>query len=171
MHHRKVSGIIACDPQGVIAYKHKLPWYYPEDLAFYRKTTEHQINIMGYTTFLELSPAFIEKRCCVVFTQKKQRPRLAKNVIFVHSLAEFNELSCLPPHQSCYLIGGAQITRLFIENNRLDDLFLTEINKCYPGDTFFPLELIANWPKSCIKKTSDFTINHYINPNCPQREE
>ena len=164
MHNRKVTGLIACDPRGVMALNHRLPWDYPEDAAFFRTTTKNQIIILGHTTFLELSPSFIEQRYCIVFSNVTHLPHVTGHVVYVSSMAAFEQLDCIPSDRSCYMIGGAQVARLFLENNRLDDLLLTEIITSYPGDSFFPLEWIAKWPVTCLKKTVDFSINHYVNP-------
>ena len=164
MQNRKITGVMACDPQGVMSFKHHLPWDCPEDVAFYLTTTEQQIIIVGHTTFLELPTSFIEQRYCVVFSICPPASSERDNVVFVSSLEAFDRLDCLPLDKTCYLIGGSQMAKFFLENNRLDDLLLTEIVASYPGDTFFPLALIAKWPKTCIKKTKDFSINHYVNP-------
>lgn len=147
-----------------MALNHRIPWDCPEDAAFFRTTTKNQIIILGRTTFMELPLAFIEQCYCIVFSTLTHPPNVSDHVVYVSSMEAFEQLDCIPSDRSCYMIGGAQVARLFLENNRLDDLLLTEMITCYPGDSFFPLERIAKWPVTCLKKTVDFSINHYVNP-------
>ncbi|ABV74376.1 dihydrofolate reductase [Rickettsia akari str. Hartford] len=40
-----------------------------------------------------------------------------------------------------FIVGGAEIAILCLEQNLIDEFLLTKINKNYDGDTFFPLNL------------------------------
>ena len=153
---------MACDPDGVIALNNRLPWSYPEELEFYKKTIAQQYVILGYNTFIEMPDTFFENHSNIVFSEKAKSLN-QNNVIFVSSIDEFKQLSFLT-NKKCYMIGGAKIAEFFLRNNLLDDFLLTIINKRYPGDKFFPLELIAAWPRTLLKQNADFSIYHYINP-------
>lgn len=159
-----ITGIMACDPNGVIAYKHRLPWHYPAELKFYKETIARQIVIMGATTFLELTQAFLASHYCIVFSKQRllQHPPLTHGAI-ISEITALNALTDLPKGKRCYLIGGAKIAEFFLSQNLIDDFLLTEITQSYSGDTFFRKELLANWPKQCIQQTADYCINHYIN--------
>ena len=160
MHNSKITGIMACDPHGVIALNNRLPWHYPEDVEFYRKTIYRQNVILGYNTFIEMPDAFFESHSGMVFSRKDNiSPK--KNVIFISGMQEFKQIQC--PANS-YMIGGAEIAKLFLQENLLDNFLLTIINKEYPGDKFFPLAAIASWPKKLIKSNQDFSIYQYTNP-------
>jgi dihydrofolate reductase len=158
-----ITGIMACDPRGVIAYQHRLPWHYPSDIKFYRDTIAGQIVIMGATTYQELNATFLASHYCIVFSKKTSLKPPPHGAI-VNDATALNALTNVPLDKQCYLIGGAKIAEFFIAENWLDDFLLTEIIHCYPGDTFFNKELLATWPKHCLQQTPDYVINHYINP-------
>lgn len=162
MKNQKITGIMACDPCGVIALNNRLPWHYPEELEFYRKTIEKQCVILGYNTFNEMTDVFLENHYNIVFS-KKAKFLMQKNVVFVSSIKEFKKLN-FPKDKRCYMIGGAKIAECFLRNNLLDDFLLTIITKKYMGDTFFNLDLVATWPRTLIKQSADFSIYHYVNP-------
>lgn len=166
MNTKKITGLMACDPMGVIALNHKLPWSHPEEVVFFRQLIKQQIIIMGYTTYLDMPDWLLNKSYCVVFLQEPSKPliRNRQNVVFVSSINDFLNLEALPSDKACFLIGGGKIANSFLEKNLIDDFILTEISKHYWGDTFMPLEKIKYWPKTLIGKTSHFDIHHYINP-------
>lgn len=162
MNNVKITGIMACDPHGVIALNNRLPWHYPEEIQFFRKTVLKQTVILGYKTFLELQEDFFKNHFSIVFSKKHHGARL-NNVTFVSDIKEFKKVA-LPKDKACFMIGGAIIARLFLKENLLNDFLLTIVDKEYNGDTFFPLELINAWPRTLLKKNKDFSIYHYSNP-------
>jgi len=166
MWNRKITGLIACDPTGIIGEKRRLPWTFPEEVAFFRQTTAQQIMITGATTYEEMPRSFFHERYCVVFSKSlyKSSQDHPPTVIFVSSLNEFLNLKNLPENKSCYMIGGAEIAKLFLVYHLIDDFLLSIMTKSYSGDTVFPLDLIEHWPRTQLKKTADFSTYHYKNP-------
>lgn len=162
MFFKKLTGIMACDPNGVIGKDGQLPWHYPEDLEHFRKTTINHIMIMGHKTFLSLPENVVKSRFNIIFTRQLLRSN-DENIIFVHSLEDFLSLKNLPEHKEFFVIGGSEIISLFLKNNLINEFLLTKIKKCYVGDVFFPMELIQNWPHIVLKETKDFSICKYIN--------
>ncbi len=162
MKNKKITGIMACDPGGVIALNNRLPWNYPQELEFYRKIIAKQCVILGYNTFIEMPEDFLNNHFLIVFSKKSIYPEL-KNVVFVSSIEEFKKLTS-PVNKKFYMIGGAEIATLFLKNNLLEDFLLTIITKKYAGDVFFNLQLLDSWPRTLIKESADFSIYRYINP-------
>lgn len=160
---RRITGIMACDPEGGIGYQGRLPWHLPEDLKHFRDTIAQQIIIMGKATYLVTKEVSNPGQYSVVFTQHPEDVHLHYGVA-VSSIDEFKKLTCLPADKALYMIGGHQIAELFILNNLLDNFILTEISKTYHCDTFFRKDLLATWPKVTIKETAEFSMNNYINP-------
>lgn len=154
---------MACDPNGLIGYQNTLPWDYPEELAHFRALTKNQILIMGRKTFDSLPADLPADRYCIVFSKEK-KPVSTGRVFFVHSIEEIFALPDLPQHTMCYMIGGAEIARIFLTKHLLDEFILTRIHKTYAGDTFLTEVLTLDWPKTLIQQSTDFSIYHYINP-------
>ena len=159
---RKIIGIMACDQHYVISNQGKLPWNCPEEIDFYRSMIKNQIVIMGYKTYLQMPDSFFENHTAIVFS-KKIRPALKPSVMIASSLDDFYKLKGLPDHKQCYLIGGAEITTFFLENKAIDHFYLSEIEGFYPGDVFFPMHLMNNYPKTLYKSGPGFKVYYYGN--------
>ncbi|MDF1757910.1 MAG: dihydrofolate reductase [Legionellaceae bacterium] len=159
MEKRTITGVLACDQRGVIAYQNKLPWDCPEDRLFYKTLiTNHQI-IMGRKTFIHYDKNFLMQHDSIVFSKT-----LLKNTIDMPSVkivSTINELFKILPNEQCFMIGGGELTRFFIENNLLTDFYLTEISGSHPGDTFFPRELLKDRHRVAIKSGKGYTIYYY----------
>ncbi|AAY60889.1 Dihydrofolate reductase FolA [Rickettsia felis URRWXCal2] len=69
MKNRKIIGIMACDPQGVIGNKGQMPWSYTKEFEYFYQTVKNNIIVMGRKTFDSI-PAKILKNCiCIVFSR------------------------------------------------------------------------------------------------------
>ncbi|SPN73874.1 Dihydrofolate reductase,dihydrofolate reductase,Dihydrofolate reductase [Chlamydia serpentis] len=154
----KITGIVACDPSGVIGSKGKLPWHYPEDLLFFSETIQKFPIVMGKKTWETLPRKYFDGRQSAVFSRKNQQT--LKGISWVRSLEEFMLLNLLSP---IFLIGGAEIYSLFLQNHMVEDFFVSHIKKKYEGDTFFPLSWLETWRKTTVRNTQDITICHYEN--------
>ncbi|WP_100934392.1 dihydrofolate reductase [Candidatus Chlamydia corallus] len=154
----QVSGIVACDPRGVIGLEGKLPWHYPEDLQFFSETIQEFPIVMGKKTWRTLPGKYFINRQVIVFSHEKQKA--TEGVSWVSSLEEFMLLD-LP--SLTFLIGGGEIYSLFLENQIVQNFFVSHIKKKYDGDTFFPLSLLETWTKTVLKNTQDITTCYYEN--------
>jgi dihydrofolate reductase len=164
MNNRKIIGLIACDPNGVIGNKGKLPWHYPEELAHFRSTTHKNIMIMGRKTFESIPEETLAERFSIVFSRKIP-PSLHSSdpIVFVSSLEEFHKLTP-PPCHNIFMIGGNEIANLFCSANLIHEFILSKIHKIYEGDTYFPFSLLNNWDQTTLRKEKDFTIYNYKKP-------
>ncbi|MDR2540088.1 MAG: dihydrofolate reductase [Chlamydiales bacterium] len=160
MAFEKILGIAACDPKGVMGSKGKLPWHCPEDLKHFSETTLGSPMVMGYRTFLSLPARYFDQRMMIVFSHRKLLSD--KNLFFVSSLTEFLALEMAS--KNLYVIGGAQIYQLFLQENLIEEFLLTRLKKAYEGDTFFPLFLLNGWASSKIQETDTFQILRYFRP-------
>lgn len=149
---------MACDQHYVISNKGKLPWHCPEEIAFYRNMIKNQIVIMGNKTFQEMPTSFCQEHTVIVFSRKN---KTYNDVTVVTSLNEFYKLKNIPENKQCFMIGGAEIARLFLENKALDQFYLSQINGYYPGDVFFPIKLLKHYQRSTYKSNPSFTVHYY----------
>ncbi len=123
-----LSLIAAVGRNGELGKENKLPWYLPEDLLFFRKITTNNTIIMGRKTFESL-PKMLPKRRHVVLT--KSEMECPEDIIVYHDI---NEL--LKNEKNGFVIGGASIYSRFIDY--VLEMYLTEIDKEYEADTYFP---------------------------------
>ena len=116
---------------------------------------------MGRKTFDSI-PAKILKNCiCIVFS--RNTPLQSYNIIFfIKSLDDFWRVIKPFTDKKIFMVGGAEIATLFLEQNLIDEFLLTKINKNYDGDTFFPIDFLAGWHSVIIDKTNDYQIYKFI---------
>ena len=64
--------ILACDLNGGIGYKNKLPWYIPLDLKRFKNLTQNGVVVMGRKTWESLPKKPLPKRVNVVVSKTLQ---------------------------------------------------------------------------------------------------
>ncbi len=132
-----LSQIAAMARNRVIGKDNQLPWDIPEDLKFFKQMTKNKIMIMGRKTFESL-PGHLPGRFHIVISRSEIMAE-EEDVQFVTSLDQALEFakSLIPPwNEEVMIIGGAEIYKLAMPVT--DRIYLTEIEKDFPGDTFFP---------------------------------
>lgn len=122
--------IAAHDPNLIIGNNGKLPWYYPEDLKFFKKTTMGHPLLMGRVVFEELSKKPLPGRESYVLTKSKSYD----HVTTFSSISEAFEN--LKNYDKVFIIGGGEVYRQTID--LADRLIITKIHETYEGDTRFP---------------------------------
>jgi dihydrofolate reductase len=144
--------IVARARNGVIGRDNRLPWHFPEDLAFFKRTTLGAPIIMGRKTHQSIGRA-LPGRCNLVVTRNPADVLAGCTV--VTSLEDALARCQARRVSEAFLIGGAQ---LFQEGlARADRLIITEIDQDFYGDCFF-----APPDPACWEKTSSET--HYSLP-------
>lgn len=131
--------IVAFDQNYIIGDKNKLPWKVPEDLAFFKETTESHIVIMGRKTFESL-PSPLKSRINIVITNSQDTPTDTSSVYYrsMHSVFPLlDELSITYPEKKVFVIGGSQIYDAFF--SYINTFYFTKIyREGNNGDTFLP---------------------------------
>ncbi len=153
-----LSLVAAMAKNRTIGNNNKLIWHLPEDLEFFKTTTKNKIMIMGRKTFDSL-PKTLPNRFHIVIsrsTPDKQQDR----VVFVkgvdESIAKSQELIKQGWPDEVTVIGGAEIYKLFIPI--ANKIILTELNKDFEGDTFFPEFDKSKFREEVLKRSIDGNI-------------
>ena len=121
-----------------------LIWYIPEDLKFFKENTMNKQIIMGMNTLKSL-PRLLPNRKHIVLT--RQEVNLDPSVLVVHSVEELLEyLSSVD--EEVMVIGGGQVYSLMIDY--ANKLLLTEIDKEFDADVYFPLINSSDWDKEIL---------------------
>lgn len=123
--------IAAIARNGVIGVGNTLPWRLPEDLKRFRALTTGHAVLMGRKTWQSLGRPLPHRQNIVV---TRDRSFAAAGADIAHSLDAALARVDLP--SPVYCIGGAQLYAQALP--RADVLELTEIDRDYDGDTFFP---------------------------------
>jgi dihydrofolate reductase len=137
-------GIFASSQNDCIGRNNKLPWYLPEDLAFFKMKTTGHIIVMGRKTFESFPPGGLPKRIHVVITSNppdNHYDEILNNIIYctldqVHDIIQ--DLKTQHPTKKVFVIGGASIFHQL--EDQIDKYYVTHIKKDVDGDVFYSID-------------------------------
>ena len=128
-----LSIIVAKAKNNVIGKENKLLWHLPEDLKKFKELTTGHVIIMGRKTFESLGKILPDRKH-VVFTNNPDFKVDNENVEIVHSMLQIQEY--IENDEENFVIGGAMIYNLLMQY--VNKMYVTEIDKEFEGDAFFP---------------------------------
>ena len=139
----KIKLIAAMDLNRCIGCKGRLPWSIPSEMAYFKEKTIGKGNnavVMGRRTWDSLGGKPLKNRQNVILSQnldirreiaaKFTEPYTASNIHSVLELARMRD--------DVWIIGGAEIYKLFLTSGVLDEIIISQIHQVYEGDTYFP---------------------------------
>jgi dihydrofolate reductase len=135
---RRVALIAAVARNGVIGAGNSLPWQLPEDLRHFRTLTSGHTVIMGRKTWQSIGKPLPNRQNIVV---SRQDGLLIDGASVAHSLEE--ALSLAVRQDPVFVIGGEALYRAALPLATV--LYLTEIERDFPGDARFPPFERAAW--------------------------
>lgn len=127
-----ISAILALDINDMIGKNGLLPWpRIREDMKWFKSKTEHNVVVMGRTTWESLGKyAPLENRINVVVSSKSIEG--ADKVISENMLEEIQSLEIEYPNKEIFIIGGAMLYDS--TESILDRVYLTKILDEFGGD-------------------------------------
>ena len=128
-----LSIIVAKAKNNIIGKDNKLLWDLPNDLKKFKELTTGHVIIMGRKTFESLGRV-LQNRKHVVFSQNPDFKVNDPDVSVVRSMLEIQEY--IENESENFVIGGAMIYNLLLPY--VKTMYVTEIDKDFDGDTFFP---------------------------------
>ena len=128
-----LSIIVAKAKNNVIGKNNELIWHLSEDLKRFKKLTTGHTIIMGRKTFETLG-GILPERKHIIFSQNPDFKVNDENVEIVHSMLQIQEY--IESEEEHFVIGGAMIYNLLMPH--VKKIYVTQINKDFEGDTFFP---------------------------------
>ena len=128
-----LSIIVAKAKNNIIGKDNKLLWNLPEDLKRFREITSGHVIIMGRKTFESIGRV-LPNRKHIIFSQNRDLKYDDENVEVVHSMLEIKEY--IDNDEENFVIGGAMIYNLLMPH--VSKMYVTQINKDFEGDAFFP---------------------------------
>jgi dihydrofolate reductase len=129
---KRLAMIAAVGSNGVIGVDGDLPWRIPADLKHFRRQTLGHSVVMGRKTWDSLGRPLKHRRNIVVTRQiglKCEGAEVAHSLGDAITLARTDDLEPL-------IIGGAALYAAAMP--QATRMFLTEVDQCPAGDTFFP---------------------------------
>lgn len=132
-----ISFIFAMDRNRAIGLNNTLPWHLPGDLKFFKSVTMGHPILMGRKTYDSIGKPLPGRRN-VILTQNPEFR--AEGCEIVHSVQEAVEAF---RDQELFVIGGAEIFRLFAEE--VDRMYITFIEHEFEADTFISELDLSDW--------------------------
>ena len=151
-----LSIIVAKGKNNIIGKENKLVWSLPADMKRFRELTTGHVIIMGRKTFESLGK-ILPNRKHVVFTQNPDFKVDDENVQIVHSMLEIKEY--IDNDEENFVIGGAMIYSLLMPH--VTKMYVTEINKDFEVDTFFPKINLDIWKETRREKGTQDEDNKF----------
>lgn len=128
-----LSIIVAKAKNNVIGKNNQLIWNIPDDLKRFKKLTSGHTIIMGRKTFESLGRVLPNRFHIVLSTDKNYKIE-NDSVMVINDINELNKY--VKDSEENFVIGGATIYKLLI--SKCNKLYITQIDKEFEGDTFFP---------------------------------
>lgn len=152
--------IVAIAKNYAIGKDNKIPWHISEDFKrFKRLTTGHPV-IMGKNTYLSLPIKPLPGRTNIVLTFPDDSWK-EEGITIKNSLNEAIDYAHTIDNQ-VYIIGGASIYKQAMEQNLADKLEITQLDKEYDGNTFFPEINTNTWTIVAEEKKEGYSFQTYL---------
>jgi len=126
----RLVAIVAMASNRVIGSAGSLPWHFPEDLKFFKRTTLGHPILMGRTTFESIGRPLPGRQNIVLSRTMESR----EGITVIRHVSELAVIC--PDAETLFVIGGAQVYAELLP--QCDGLYLTLVKEAYEGDTFLP---------------------------------
>lgn len=151
-----LSIIVAKAKNNAIGKDNQLLWHLSDDLKRFKTLTTGHTIIMGRKTFESLGRV-LPNRKHIVFTQNPDFKVNDENVEVVHSMLQIQEY--IENEEEAFVIGGAVIYNLLMPY--VKKMYVTEINKDFDGDAFFPRIDETKWKEVSREKGLEDEENNF----------
>ena len=148
----KVSLIVAMDKNRGIGKNNDLMWHLPNDMRFFKETTENQLVVMGRKNYDSIPEKYrpLPNRKNIILTRNSNFK--ARDCDVFYSLDDVLVAYANEAEKTIFIIGGGQIYTLALAAGVVDEMFITHIHGDYDADTFFPEFDESEWKKELLFK-------------------
>ena len=152
-------GIIAVAENFAIGKAGKLPWHYPADLKFFKKTTVDSAVVMGFHTWQSIGKP-LPKRLNIVLSRSAALEDLS-GVLLIRSKAEVLALADYLKGD-LFIIGGATVYKEFADV--IEKWLVTEIPETIEdADTFMPEDFLGGFAEqNSIELEKDLRVKVFV---------
>ena len=151
-----LSIIVAKAKNNTIGKDNKLLWNISDDLKRFKELTTNHNIIMGRKTFESLG-GILPNRKHIIFSQNPDFKIENENVEIVHSMLQIQQY--IEDEEENFVIGGAMIYNLLMPY--VTKMYVTEIEKDFEGDTFFPKINSEVWEEISREKGPEDSENKF----------
>ena len=150
----KIIGIVAAAKNLAIGRDGKLPWHYPADLQFFKKTTVGNAVVMGFHTWESIGKP-LPKRLNIVLSRTANLENRA-DVLLLRSKTEVLALAKYLKGD-LFIIGGAKTYQNFADV--IEKWIVTEVpDEAKDADTFMPPDFLIEFEEQKIIELDDKLI-------------
>lgn len=155
---KSLSLIAAIGYNNELGIDNHLLWKIPEDLAFYKRMTMGKNIIMGRHTFESMPNVAFKGRNAIVLTSHN-----IESMCDVICYKDFDKLLeyVFKTDEDFMVVGGAMVYELFMPY--VEVMYLTEVQKEYIADTYFPYFNIEDFDKIEMDNFMDNDIPYVRN--------
>lgn len=138
-----ISLIAVMTANGVIGRENLIPWYFSEDMYWFKHHTLYKPVIMGRKTFESIKKKpLLDRLNIVLSTTLLLKKKSNDNLFFINTPEK--ALSLIKESYEVMVIGGSSIYKLFLP--QCTRMYLTYIDYIYNhGDTWFPIYNKYEW--------------------------
>lgn len=127
----KISIIVAMASNRVIGFNNQMPWHLSADLKKFKQITMGSPIIMGRKTYESIGRPLPGRQNVVISRSASYHP---------NGCQVFNSLDsaiqAFSSYEDIFVIGGATLYQALLP--KASYLYITQINKHFDGDTYFP---------------------------------
>ena len=153
-----IIGVIAIARNYAIGKVGKLPWHYPADLKFFKRTTIGNAVVMGFNTWKAIGKP-LPSRLNIVLSRAEQIERQPGVLL----LRGKDETLALAKYLNCdlFIIGGAKTYEAFADV--VEEWIVTEVPlEVENADTFMPKNFLAGFePKTTVNLGDGLTAREF----------
>lgn len=151
----KFNVILTTDAEGGISRYNRLPWYFPEDAAFFEEHTLNNVCIMGRKTAINLKEP-LKDRDNIVITQEPI-PAFECVTSFQEALEKAAAKAKPVMGKQIFIIGGSRLFNEALQSPYLDKIYYLHISKSFNCDNFVTQPIIGCRDKTTILDTKNVT--------------
>lgn len=140
----KLSLIVAVDENWGIGKDNDLMWHLPNDMKFFKDTTENEIVLMGRRNYDSIPEKYrpLSNRLNCILTHSKHFQ--AEGCMVFHTLQDVIT-AFKKDSRKLFIIGGGEIYKLALEQLPIDELYITKVHHTFDADTYFPKIEPTDW--------------------------
>ena len=140
-----ITLIAAMGLDRTIGLDNQMPWHLPEDLKFFKARTLGKVMIMGKNTFDSIGRPLPGRTTIIVSRSLTQETSPHPDCLIAASIEDAISMAQekSPEGQEIIIAGGGQIYKQSID--LAHRLVVTQIQKSFNGDTFFPEWTQEEW--------------------------
>lgn len=141
----RISLIAAVADNGVIGKDNDLVWSLPDDMSFFKASTQGRHVIMGRKNYESIPEKYrpLPGRPNVVLSRNGEYD--AAGAELFTSLDDALEHARKAGEDDAFIIGGGQIYTMALEAGVVDTMYITHVHGEPEGDAFFPEFDLAEW--------------------------